>query len=553
MDLSIRVIDGDWARQISHKEKAIPGTSTHTLLDQKLDKLFKDGEVSLQDVREVEIDLRDRKIRVYLSDSTHVSLGEEKEDLDPLFSHFIEYHKGSDKAQFRQLFPHMDEASLNQLSDFTTFKLLYEPFGKREDEALLIGRLCAFQEKLNPVALEHALQSFSNGDETRRKRTLELFVALLTEYGPVLDQHAPNGDDGDLYLMWIASQIAGKMDLSEEQVVGLAKLGFNPDQILDMTPEKANTAIASQIPLPKYEGRENVLEGYFKAISESPESPNKCQAMALASVASPRMEAAMSKKEFSSAPDWESFVARRKDIGTFYQSDQSQYGTLMSNLTHDLSNSIKQGDTDVENLLSRAAMGRRAIGYFFDRPDPEKIGRLRRPDEDLVTRVTDDSLYSKLGDRLLMSFETSLRDIASHDKEVGSWIDWETGTLFLAKEMKIFHANPEKANLIMQLVKTEVYPKMLAETDPERLVELAGEAFWLICQAKPWSLGDPSIAEVFVRSILLSKGVDLGMWKQGIVPWEEASVARDDVSFGKIFPTLFERPPEGNPPSTLYI
>ncbi len=71
------------------------------------------------------------------------------------------------------------------------------------------------------------------------------------------------------------------------------------------------------------------------------------------------------------------------------------------------------------------------------------------------------------------------------------------------------------------------YQLALQEDDIDKLMFQLGRLFWLICQAKLWIRGDPSIAEIIVRSVLLSKDWKAPSWKKGIIPWEEACVYID--------------------------
>ena len=84
------------------------------------------------------------------------------------------------------------------------------------------------------------------------------------------------------------------------------------------------------------------------------------------------------------------------------------------------------------------------------------------------------------------------------------------------------------------------YQLALQEKDIDKLMFQLGRLFWLICQAKLWIRGDPSIAEIIVRSVLLSKDWKAPSWKKGIIPWEEVSIYIDGDDFGRDFASLFE-------------
>jgi len=492
-------------------------------------EIAKNG-IDLEAVLDVHVDLNERKVTV-LSSGKQVVL---KDTSNFLFSCFISFLEEKRRiTQFQQLFPQMESSQLKTFSrlNFEHYLQLYQSFGEREGDCFLIKRLSPFFREINADALSGRLEVLSEKDEAKRKKILNLVVFLIERF------KRGNG----VALMEIAFGLVDR-HFSEKEIEELKELGFSPEQMAELSLEEAKRAIESKVPMPKYEGNESLLNGYMNAISVAKEDAGKCQAIVLASVISPRMEAAMLENELPIAHDWNCFVVHRKEIGELYESDQLQYGTLMHHLTHDLFDSLKEGDIDVDRLLFRAAMGRRAIGYFFGKY-ADSIGKPRAPNENAQTPCREGEIYENLGKRLTQLAEK----VSSPDRNGQVWLTWgERGelTTFHADSKRIYHTSVPVAEKVMEHVKAELYPQILAETDEKRVVERAGEIFWWICQAKPWTLGDPSIAEVFVKSILLSKGIDLGMWKKEIIPWEEASVARDAVSFGKLFSFLFTSPQE---------
>lgn len=103
----------------------------------------------------------------------------------------------------------------------------------------------------------------------------------------------------------------------------------------------------------------------------------------------------------------------------------------------------------------------------------------------------------------------------------------------------ILHTRPTNAKKVMNYVE-ELYNAALEESDPEKLTEQLGEIFWWICQAKPWNLGDPSIAELLIRTVWDSKGLESPPWNVGVIPWVKASMEPDVKEFAKNFKNLFE-------------
>lgn len=102
------------------------------------------------------------------------------------------------------------------------------------------------------------------------------------------------------------------------------------------------------------------------------------------------------------------------------------------------------------------------------------------------------------------------------------------------------HTNVKKIDKIMNFVETKLYPEASDEKDEQELIKKLGRIFWWICQAKPWRLGDPSIAEMLIRTIWASKGFPPPAWKEGIVPWVEVSNEPDVERFAENFHTLFK-------------
>ena len=518
MNLKLRAVQGATVEEVNLDLKKM-GVSD---LDQVMHALSTEivlNHIEILHVSEVDVDLNAKKVRVVSDDGE--SVFNLSQSLDSLFG--IYFRRKEDKLKFQQLFPDKDQRFLRHFTnvDFEHFKGFYEAFGGRENEAILIKSLLYYGISLKDAGvLNTELETLSG---SLREETLKCFVVLVGQYG--VEENS----------MEIACELA-KKNFSEAEIKGLLKLGLVPEQIVEMSLEEAREAITFKVDLPLYEGHASLLKGYLESIHTWGEDPDRCRAITLASTMSPHMEEVMLAKEFVVAPDWECFVARRDEVVKFYNSDQQQYGTLMRYLTHDLSDKLKEGKISATSLLSQAATGRRAIGYFFHRHDAEKIGKEKKGE--LFTDCSIRSIYQDLGRKLLDVYHKLL----SERHPAAGWESLAIGlSSFSIQTDLLRHADPQVSVEVMKRVKKELIPKILAETDRGQLIKQAGEIFWWICQAKPWDLGDPSIAEVFVKSILLSKGIDLGMWKKGIMPWEEATLALDATSFGQLFPTLFEK------------
>ncbi len=103
----------------------------------------------------------------------------------------------------------------------------------------------------------------------------------------------------------------------------------------------------------------------------------------------------------------------------------------------------------------------------------------------------------------------------------------------------VFHTNPEHIAKI--LIHADVlYEEALKIDDLSQLNEKLGEIFWWICKAKPWNRGDPSIAEMLIKSVYLSKEIEPPAWKKGIIPWIEVELQSDLETFAKNFHKLLD-------------
>lgn len=107
----------------------------------------------------------------------------------------------------------------------------------------------------------------------------------------------------------------------------------------------------------------------------------------------------------------------------------------------------------------------------------------------------------------------------------------------------ILHAPLSSIRKVLEYT-SKIYEQCLEEDNNEVLLEKLGQIFWLICQAKPWFRGDPSIAEMLIKSVWLHKtGEMLPPWKKGLIPWESVMKSTNLEDFGAIFRTLFSKDP----------
>jgi Avirulence protein len=86
----------------------------------------------------------------------------------------------------------------------------------------------------------------------------------------------------------------------------------------------------------------------------------------------------------------------------------------------------------------------------------------------------------------------------------------------------------------------KLFDEALLENEKQKVMEKAGLIFWWLCQAKPWVRGDPSIAELLIKTLLRKKDIPIRPWTVGIIPWVQVMLELDPVAFSRKFHTLFE-------------
>ena len=78
------------------------------------------------------------------------------------------------------------------------------------------------------------------------------------------------------------------------------------------------------------------------------------------------------------------------------------------------------------------------------------------------------------------------------------------------------------------------------EHDPKTIVRRMGLVFYWFCRGKFVDRGDPSMAETIVRPYCKYRGITLGAWKEGLIPWEKVVLTLDPEEFADKFHTLFD-------------
>lgn len=237
----------------------------------------------------------------------------------------------------------------------------------------------------------------------------------------------------------------------------------------------------------------------------------------------------------------QTYIIRQNNWNKTYNNfDQRKY-------MHEMHHSVKVGscllkEESFNDMLIFLAARRSMIAAQSGQKS-ENVGRLRQDWHQPYTRF--DDIYSAIPARFLENeafFENNVTIL-----QEGSYTCW--GHIHSKKiplqtisndTQMVFHTDSKYIDEILDYVKTDLYPKAIDETDPTLLMEDLGTIFWWICQAKPWILGDPSIAETLIRAIWVSRGFENAPWQKGLIPWVEATVQPDVDTFAKNFYKLFE-------------
>lgn len=245
--------------------------------------------------------------------------------------------------------------------------------------------------------------------------------------------------------------------------------------------------------------------------------------------------------------NWHHFIVRKKDWNSLImynnQGTQQPYGQRMGQAIHITADAIKEGKS-FEEILGNCANLRLKIAIDLNYPIIKGYGLPRT--ERGETRF--ESVYEKLG--LALKKKISLTDATDPNISMGEHGKSATVIATLNGEQvpltkinfelnKIEHTDQIHIPKILAHV-DELYKKAMASHDEKEILEISGQIYWWICQAKPWSFGDPSIAEMLVRAIHEAKGMDSQPWKMEIVPWETTVLAFNPEEYGRKFADLFE-------------
>ena len=269
--------------------------------------------------------------------------------------------------------------------------------------------------------------------------------------------------------------------------------------------------------------------------------------------------------------NWQNYIVRKPGWNQYYNNaDQELFGKWMHHTCKIVCRGIKENNWDFDQVLLVLENRRGILAELLGFRSFHKVGIRRTPPEEEGTEMNSFT-------RCLCEYEIIPKRVKETWVADGSTLVDATPTDFIegrifdvyaqmnGKNIKlsqvtyydsprysfagldnrpsigdVIHPSPEKAQEIMDFVKNDLYPQALQEKDPDKLTEDLGRIFWWICQAKPWILGDPSIAETVIRSIWMRAGHPNPPWNKNIVPWIEVILEHDVDQFAKKFHTLFD-------------
>ncbi|WP_195155540.1 hypothetical protein [Candidatus Protochlamydia phocaeensis] len=248
---------------------------------------------------------------------------------------------------------------------------------------------------------------------------------------------------------------------------------------------------------------------------------------------------------------WDHYIVRKKDWNKLYaNSNQQDYGKMMHRGIQLAAFGLREKQWSVEDMVNFLAFHRCWIAYQIGHCFFENYGQKR--EKPFLTSFSGE--YQDLGKRL----EKLGQSMPTNGLQLKIKRNEKTNEphfmqFFTQIEEKIFplsfviftchqtleHTQPSHIEGIMDTVYS-LYKKALQEEDSKILTEQLGKIFWFVCQAKPWNLGDPSIAEMMIRTVWAIKGLESPPWKVDLIPWVEVTCQPDIEIFAKDFTCLFE-------------
>lgn len=228
---------------------------------------------------------------------------------------------------------------------------------------------------------------------------------------------------------------------------------------------------------------------------------------------------------------WEHYVNRGiwdNDKAYNCKGNQKPYGMMMCRAVQAATDLAVEKQLDFVQLLEFCAYQRFQIAHYLNHEDISLFGFPRKSGDIAYTPLKNE--YEPLGGFLQTIGASGIVKGKIHD-EIIDLTHWN--------KTNIYHTASNLLPVISPYL-GELYQQLLAEQDPKKAMELSGRLFWWICQAKPWSRGDPSIAEILIRTIWNLKGMENLAWKKGVIPWVEVTKEVSEEDFAQNFWSFFD-------------
>lgn len=232
-----------------------------------------------------------------------------------------------------------------------------------------------------------------------------------------------------------------------------------------------------------------------------------------------------------------------------YESNQIAYGEKMHEGVLVGVRALQEKRWDFTQLLKFLEYHRMTIAFELQGElKAEKFGLVNcQPEHTLATFCDEGYTYEPLGQRMEKVIEKWKSEKDPHF-ENNTIIFEHNGekiklTAFLQQLKLILHPAFDVNSPIFKYI-SELYKASLEEKDQELLLNNLGKIFWLICQAKPWMRGDPSIAEMLIKTVWkFNTGKDMPPWAVDLIPWESVIEHSNPEDFAKQFASMFSTSP----------
>src|SRR5690606_23915624 len=104
------------------------------------------------------------------------------------------------------------------------------------------------------------------------------------------------------------------------------------------------------------------------------------------------------------------------------------------------------------------------------------------------------------------------------------------------------HTPPENIAPVLLRAETQFRRAMSARRGDHEVLEAVAHLHYYTAHAMPFERGTAAITDMAVRAILDARGIENGMWREGLLPDVEALVTPEVSHFVDAYPYYFERP-----------